>query len=126
MLRSHHEDNAKRTRRYIDEGKSAATREGFTKLFPTPTDAGKYLAPNEHTEPNGLPLLFTCAPMVTRTECNLIYWLPGDITLQYWFMTSEVERSRWLELDQLMRRIVTRLVDKDYLLNWKDTTGGIQ
>jgi hypothetical protein len=41
-------------------------------------------------------------------------------------MSKNVSEAQWIDLDRAMRRIVTQLIDPDYLKIWKDTSGGIQ
>jgi hypothetical protein len=123
---AHYNSRAEEIRNSQLEGKSVSLPGGFVKIRPTPYEkVGDFIAPVPHVEPSGKPLIFDCSPAVRSAECYLAYWLPGDITLSYWFMSDSVPRSRWLELDQLMREIAVSFIARSYWPTWKNTTGGI-
>ncbi len=124
----HYGQRAERIRKYQSEGKAAPVSDGFLKLYPTPSDAGRYVAPFDYHEPSGEPLVLDCFPNPagSSAECHSFYWIPGDLLVTYWFMTDHVPNAHWLELDQLMREVVKNFVVDAYWTNWKDKTGGIR
>lgn len=107
-----------RIRQLRPQGARSIMPNGFFKLLPTPSEAGEFIAPEPYTEPFGEPLLVQCAPMVSSTECQVLYEVEGDMLLDYWFMTDETDASRWLDLDRLMRRVASGLIDRDHLARW--------
>ena len=125
ISRSVYEKKSERASRAAAEGKTELTPEGFTRLNPSGGDSGEYIAPQTYVEPSGYPLQFFCFPSVSGSECNIQYWLPGDVVVNYWFLTSSVEPRDWTKLDKAMRRVVTGLLDSNYLEQWQDTTGGV-
>ncbi|TRC96901.1 hypothetical protein FJV76_28035 [Mesorhizobium sp. WSM4303] len=108
------------------EGKTGITPEGFTRLNPSGDDSGEYIAPKSYTEPSGIPLQFFCFPSVYSSECNIQYWVHGDLVVNYWFITDKTKRPDWMRLDEAMRRVTSNMIDKSYLNRWLDTTGGVQ
>lgn len=104
-------------------GAAEASSDGFTKLSGGP-DAGKYVASNGYEEPAGGPLKVECFPAVmSGAECNVTYWLPGDVTLNYWFKTDNAPQPQWIALDRAMRRVVTEMIDRQYIEHWHQAGG---
>lgn len=116
----HYRDQEQRFKKYLADGKSVVLPNGFTKLFPTPSFGGEYRAPMHYREPAGKPLQFGCNPMPSGSaECHINYSSSEEIAVDYSFMTDAVDPNRWIELDQMMRRLVLRFIDSSYLQNFK-------
>lgn len=103
---------------YAREGKSAVTEDGFLKLNPTPNYAGEYFAPPEGREPEGEPLMFTCAGDYFESvpngpggsECDVRYRLSNGLLMQYWFLTGDVKPAEWIAFDRKVRAMISELV----------------
>jgi hypothetical protein len=71
----HYQQRAERIRKHQSEGKAAPVSGNFLKLYPTPSDAGRYVAPLDYHEPSGQPLVLDCFPNPGRisAECHPFY-----------------------------------------------------
>jgi hypothetical protein len=101
------------------EGKTKKQPNGFIKVYPTPTDAGRFIAPTNYKTPFREAFELECAPMPSdkggTAECKATYATSEEVGIFYWFMTDVVRQDQWIEIDQLMRKVAVRFASPDYL-----------
>jgi len=97
-------------RKYLDAGVSVVMPNGFTKLFPTPTESGQYLSPETYREPGGRRLEIQCGGMVFITQCDTSHGTHEGLWVSYRFDYAKVDPMRWRELDMAVIEAGARLV----------------
>ena len=95
---------------YLDAGVSVVMPNGFTKLFPTPSDSGDYLSPADYLEPGGRRLEINCGGMVFITQCDTYHGTHENLWISYRFDYAKVDQMRWRELDHAAEQAGMRLL----------------